>query len=68
MKQLVKIFNEEEYLGVAFIEGVKYIKGDYIWFTVLELLTLDGKRMDGLGLCIYPFVPLLEYKDEKESD
>jgi hypothetical protein len=69
MEKLVNIFDNEKFIGVAFIEGINFIKGEYGWFTSLELLTLTGEKIDGWGYSIYPFTPMLgyvEFKDEKE--
>lgn len=62
MDKLVHVFSPdgEEYLGNAFIVGVKYIKGEFGWFTSLDLLTLKGERLDGWRYCIYPHTPLLD--------
>ena len=48
MKNIVQVFSPDgkNYIGPAYIEGVKYIEGEYGWFTSLELLTLKGERLD----------------------
>jgi len=63
MNKLVKVFYDEEFVGTAFIEGVKYRKGDYGWFTVLDLLLTTGERIDGCGYSVYPYTLLLDYME-----
>jgi len=72
MTKLVRVFDGDgNYIGAAFIEGIKFIKGEYGWFPSLELLTLSGEKLDGWRCCVYPFTLMLdcmEYKNEKESE
>jgi len=68
MNKLVMVFDNEEFIATAFIEGLKYVKGEYGWFTSLELLTLDGRKIEGWGLGVYPFTLMLEFKDEQKTN
>lgn len=68
MQQLVRVFQEKKFLGVAFVEGIKFIKGKFGWFTSLDLLFLTGDRVDGWRYSIYPFTPLLEYKELTDEE
>jgi hypothetical protein len=66
--KLVQVFDDKEYIGTAFIEGVKFIKGEFGWFTTLELLLLNGEKIDGFGYSVYPYTPMLEFSTKKTGD
>jgi hypothetical protein len=66
--KLVQVFDNEEYVGTAFIEGVKFVKGEYGWFTTLELLLLSGEKIDGFSYSIYPYTPMLEFLTKETGE
>jgi hypothetical protein len=65
---IVQIFDDEEYIGDAFIEGVKFVKGKFGWYPTLELLTLKGEKIDGWGYSVYPYTPMLDYMERKNEN
>lgn len=65
MGTLVQVFDEDTYIGVAFLEGIKYVNGTYGWFTTLDLLLLIGERLEGWKYSVYP-IPLMITYEERE--
>ena len=66
--KLVQVFDDNKFIGTAFIEGVRYVKGEYGWFTTLELLLLNGEKIDGWGYSIYPYTPMLGMDKEQKEE
>jgi hypothetical protein len=63
--KIVHVFDDDTYIGPAYIDGMKYVKGKFGWFPTLVLLLLTGKKIDGWKYSIYPHTLMLSYTENE---